>query len=579
MPRLSRTNRIESFILGLLLWLGIFCVNSYALEIAYKISMPNPADHYFIVQIDISGIETDSLDLQMPAWSPGHYQIFDFSRNISRFSAQANGNSLPFNKTDKLTWNIQMLGASQATVKYRVFSDNLTGELSQLNDFHAFLIGASLYMYVVDHQDNPVSLDIEPYPGWHILSSAGEIGQRHFEFPHYDRMIDELVQMGEFIVDRFTIANTEYRVCIANTGSGERRLELVETLRVLQQYAVEMLGPIDNDIYTFFWHFFPDSNYSAAMEHMNCCQMTRRHALNDQTPNMDMTIWVAAHELSHTWNVKRLRPQGLGPFDYTKEVYTDLLWFAEGCTSYLADLIMVRSGVWNKEEFYDQFADQMTNFRNSTGIYERSPEQAGFDNWLIPNNDKYKTDWYSNWTSYYISGELLGMCIDLEIRRLTGNQKNFDDFFLLLYNRAYLQAEAESYYAPGRGYTTSDLLQALHDTTNTSWDLFYSDYIASSGDIPFEQFLAYAGLELIDINNEVSANFYQSSADFEAYPDIYLNQKKFFIESDTLSSVDIQNEIRIYKIIESDDASPLALEIRQDWLQPQHTTSLEWMHY
>jgi predicted metalloprotease with PDZ domain len=574
MPRMSWINRNYRIVLSLFLWLVLLCGNSFGLEIAYHISMPNPADHYFIVQIDISDIEADSIALQMPAWSPGHYKIFDFARNISRFSAESNGDILPSNKTDKQTWIIQTLGASKVSVKYRVYSNNLTGELSHLNDYHAFLIGASLYMYVVDHEDNPVSLDIQPYPGWHILSSAGEIGQTHFEFPHYDRMIDELVQLGEFIVDRFNIANTEYRVCIANTGNRDGRLKLVETLRVLQQYAVEMLGPIDNDIYTFFWHFFPDSNYSAAMEHMNCCQMTRKHALNDETPNMDMTIWVAAHELSHTWNVKRLRPQGLGPFDYTKEVYTELLWFAEGCTSYLADLIMVRSGVWSKEKFYDQFADQMTNFHNSPGIYERSPEQAGFDNWLIPNNDKYQTDWYSNWTSYYISGELLGMCIDLEIRRLTSNQKNFDDFFLLLYKRMYQQTEAESYYAPGRGYTTSDLLQALRDTTNTSWDSFYTDYIASSGEMPFAQFLAYAGLELVDIRNAVSVNAYQSIT-----PDYLHNQKKFFINGDMLSSVDIQNEIVIYKIIESDDATPLALEIREDWLQPEHSTSLEWMHY
>ncbi|MGC9330049.1 MAG: hypothetical protein ACP5I1_20605, partial [Candidatus Hinthialibacter sp.] len=380
----SRMEFAKRILGAALLLSGFFIQPVHALEIAYRISMPNPSNHYFHVQIDLTGVDEDAVDLQMPAWSPGRYLILNFARNVSRFSAESESGALPFRKIDKQTWRIQTQGASHFTARYQVFGNNLSGELSLLNDQQAFLDGGSLYMYVAGHKDQPVSLDIIPPSGWMILSSAGELGQTHFEFPHYDLMIDELVQLGVFYVERFTIGPTEYRVSIVAKEDVDKIPLLVSEVRALQETAVRMLGPFDSPRYTFFYHFLPDSPNSAGMEHFNSCQLTRKHALGDEGYMMNLTIWVTAHELIHAWNGKRLRPRNLGPFDYSQEVYTEHLWFMEGCTSYLADLILLRSGLWSKEQFYSQFADQITAFRGSPGIYQRSPQEASFDTWLWP---------------------------------------------------------------------------------------------------------------------------------------------------------------------------------------------------
>ena len=570
------------------LFIGLQPLGSPALDIAYRISLPDPSNHYVHVQIDLDGLDQEILDLQLPAWSPGLYLILDFARMVSGFSAESLAGPLTYEKIEKHTWRVATRGASKITARYKVYANILNGAYSQVNDYHALLAGSSLYMYAVGHKDQPVTLEITVPAGWQILSSAGDPGQTRFRFPNYDLLIDELAQLGDFYVESFSSANTEYRVCILKPNTEASLIPaFVQKIRAMQETTEAMLGPLDTPRYTFFFQFLPDTPTSVGMEHFNGCQMTRRHPLSETGAAMDLTLWVTAHELAHAWNVKRLRPQGLGPFDYTRETYTSLLWFAEGLTNYLADLIMVRCGLWNRPQLYARLASNISTFRFSPGIYERSPESASFDTWLTPVNlAANQSDWNQTWVSYYLSGELIGVCLDLEIRHRTGNQKTFEDFFQLLYQRTYGQAPAESYYAPGRGFTTADVLQALADTTGSDWQAFYQDWIATTGDIPFETFLAHAGLLLKPQGQARSAETLFSVSPMswdlfweEQWPfsDLLweINPKTF---SDQIQKLDLdprslfqppENPIFVpYEIVEAPEVSPLEWQIREDWLRP-----------
>ncbi len=568
------------------LFLGLQPLAAPALEIAYRVSLPDPAGHYVHVQIDLAGVNQEFLDLQLPAWAPGLYLILDFARMVSGFSAESPAGPLRHEKIDKHTWRVAASGASKITVRYKVFANILNGAYSQVNESHAFLAGGSVYMYAAGHKDQPVTLDVEVPPGWRILSSAGNLGQTRFAFPNYDMLIDELVQLGPFFMESFTSGNTEYRVCIVQPDAETPLIPgFVQKILAIQQTTLAMLGPLDTPRYTFFFHFLPEAPNSVGMEHFNGCQLTRRHALSDTGPAMDLTLWVTAHELAHAWNVKRLRPQGLGPFDYTREVYTPLLWFAEGVSNYLADMIMVRCGLWTRQQLYSRLASNISTFRFSPGILERSPEAAGFDTWLTPVNlPADQTDWKNTWVSYYLSGELIGLCIDFEIRNRTANQKTFEDFFHLLYQRQYSGAPADSYYAPGRGFTTADVLQALEDTTGSDWQAFYTDWIATTGDIPFETFLAYAGLilrpQVTTSSSQIPASsLYRDMFWEEQWPypmprlDIVASAaaqkhgaEELFQPGDMRPFAD--QTFVPYEIVESTDPTPLARQIREDWLKP-----------
>ncbi|MBZ0255041.1 hypothetical protein K8I31_03205, partial [bacterium] len=437
--------RIQTIVLFLILCAPL----SWGYDIAYQVSMPNPNSHFIHIQIDIDCVEGDSLELQMPSWSPGRYRILDFARNVSQFSATSNKDPLSFQKINKSTWQIETNGAAQIQIRYRVYADNLSGEYSQLNDRHAFLDGAGLYMYVVGAKDNPVSLKIIAPDGWMTLSSAGKLGDVEFQFPHYDRMVDELVQLGRFFVYEFDAGNTRITASILNNGDREPVNDFLDQVMPISRTAFDMLGELDTNHFTFFFHFLPDTRNTTGMEHLNCFQITRGHDLDEENWKSDLTPWITAHEFVHAWNVKRLRPQGLGPFDYTQEVYTPLLWLAEGCTNYLADLIMVRSGVWSEEDFYDWLQKRITLYRSLPGAFERSAEQSSMDAWLDSPKDSIEWAPQYVWIDYYLKGELIGLCIDQEIRRRTNNEKRFEDFFRLLYQRFYQDAKAESYYLKG----------------------------------------------------------------------------------------------------------------------------------
>jgi predicted metalloprotease with PDZ domain len=604
---------ILSFIL-----LGPFLIQLNAIEISYEVSFPQPTDHYIHIEINISQVSQESLQLQMPAWSPGKYQIYDFAQNVRDFSVKSSNERIPTNKLDKLTWNMNLNGSDRITVNYKVYSNNLSGDFSFLSDTHAFLDGASLYMYVVGHKDKPVTLTIRPPTGWKILSSGGDLGTRNFSYPNYDLMIDDLVQLGDFELHQSTIDGINFRVSIVHEGDESGIPEFVDNIMKISRAETELFHPLDTNQYTFFFHFLPESRFSVGMEHFNCCQMTRIHDLPGSAQQMKSTYLVSAHELVHAWNVKRLRPKPLGPFDYTKEVHTELLWFAEGITSYIADLTMLQSEIWDKETFLNHLSYLISVFRNDPGIRQRSPEEASFDTWFWRQyHPNQASDWENNFTSYYISGEVLGLCIDLEIRNLTNNEKSFMDFFNLLYERNYQNADAENYYYKGKGYTTEDIFSALEDTTNSSWDSFYTNYIASPGDYPIGYYLSHAGLNLevridnpptpytglhlvstadglpqifgIDsdspsLNAGLMVDDIIVSLDGEPVIYYYFNDVLRRNAEDEKVLVSLQRDNRTleilmnlskfwilsdYNIIDADDPSEKALRIRNSWLSPK----------
>ncbi|MGI6456516.1 MAG: M61 family metallopeptidase [bacterium] len=466
------------------------------ITIRYRVTIEHPINHYFKVQISISHMEEDFIDLQMPAWSPGRYLINNFARNVRDFQAASPEQPLHFQKTDKQTWRIFTEGVSQLTVTYQVYANTLSGEYSQLDDIHGFLHGTSLFMYVKDRTHLPVTLEVENFPDWMILSASGEEGQTVYHFPNYDLLVDELIQVGQFLVRTFTIGQTEFRVSIMNNRSHRYVNQFVADIEKLANAAIRLLGPLDTPRYTFFFHFVPDSKTSAGMEHLNSCQLTRQHDLMESGSLMDWTYWITAHEFAHAWNIKRLRPRGLGPFDYTREVHTPLLWFVEGCTSYLADLIMYHSGLWSRENLLQRIAENIQQYRSSPGRFERSAEQASFDTWLYDTGHYAENDWGNIWIDYYLKGNLIGYCLDFEIRSRTHNEQSFPGFFRTMYHQFYTAAGSESYYLKGKPYDTTDLHRTLTNYIGSDWQDVYQDLIAQPGDIDFERYFALAGFEV-----------------------------------------------------------------------------------
>ncbi|HEX9918433.1 MAG TPA: hypothetical protein VGA87_04650, partial [Pyrinomonadaceae bacterium] len=332
--------------------LVLLCVTANAQDerynISYQLSMSNPASHLFEVSMTVEPPKgAEAVDFQMPRWSPGRYAVFDFAKNVQEVRAETpcppvgtcpQGSVLPVTRLDTQTWRVfpQSAISKGVTFSYKVFANDLSGTFSQLDARHANFNGGSVFMYVVGHKQDPVSLSINAPANWRIINAATErANQREWQFPNYDILIDTPTEIApDFTVDEFKVDGKTHRVMVHSFGEEKgQRAALVRDIERVVRAEIASMGMPDYDGYLFMMHFDPTAPRGDGMEHLASTQIITTRALGDKGVAED-ALDTAAHEFFHVWNVKRLRPVELGPWDFTRPVNTRSLWIAEGLTNY-----------------------------------------------------------------------------------------------------------------------------------------------------------------------------------------------------------------------------------------------------
>jgi predicted metalloprotease with PDZ domain len=473
--------------------------------IDYTVSVSHPERHIFGVTMRIPNVR-DRLTLQMPAWN-ALYQIRDFSSHIMQASAKDQaGNALPMAKLDKQTWSVAASGT--VTVTYGIFWDEAGPFASQLNSEHAFLNSAMLLMYVPDRRAEDTKIEFEDVPeGWRVaveLDAAGASTGHHalaYVAPSYDALVDAPVEIGHFEEFRTEAGGKPIRIVVH--GDAVDHSKLVESLKKIVDYDVSLMGGAPFREYMFLFHV--GNNFGGGgMEHMNCTAISAD--VSGQLPSY------SAHEFFHAWNVKRIRPQALEPVDYTKEMYTRALWFAEGVTNTYGSYALERTGQWSPQQFYANLADQIRELQSRPAHRWQSVEQSSLDSWF----EKYPLyNRPEESISYYNKGQILGVLLDIIIRDRSDNRASMDDV---------LRALNEEYAKAGRFYHESDALRAVMEEVIRKKDPgaisdlsdFFARYVAGTDEIPYSDFLSFAGLALregqrraafgFSINREAGSN-------------------------------------------------------------------------
>lgn len=472
-----------------------------AASIVYVLRMHEPSSHLFEVTITAQGLGTDPLEFQMPAWSPGRYVIYDFARNVQDVSAaDGSGKPLSVTKSDKQTWKVGGSPTGDVVFAYRVYANNLSGTFSQLNDRHASVNGANIFMSVVGHKPSPIRLAIEPPEGWKIVNARSRTpDQSTFDFENYDLLIDTPTAIAPNLQTRtFRVDGVEYRVVVQQFGERRESVDryVADVERIVTAENVLLGPPPDLEGYTFLVYFLPGGEATDGMEHLASTSIVRNHAL-DSGESYEGLLWVTAHEFFHLWNVKRIRPVELGPWDYTRENYTTSLWIAEGITSYYADLFLRRAGIESDEDYFESIAESVSSHENSPGRLKTSVEQASFDTWLnFSTVPRQKTNAAKVGLDYYNKGALLGLLLDLEIRGKTGGQRSLDDVFRLMWSRFFIGERAATYYYKGKGYTGADFLAAVSEVAGTDFAPWFAKYVSGTDELDYDTALAAVGLEL-----------------------------------------------------------------------------------
>jgi len=468
------------------------------LELHYHLRLLRPTTHLVEVEITAGQVAAPALSLVMPAWAPGRYAIYDFAKNVQEFEAAgAQEQPLRWTKLDKQTWRVETAGAGgKVRVRYRVFANDLSGSFSQFDSSHACLNGASLFMYLADHKPDPLTLTVETPPNWKLISGLSlSTEQRTFQVRNYDLLIDTPLEISAACsLQQFSERGKTIRVAVHSYADQDNNLSrLVDGLKKIVRSEMAMMPEPDLRDYTFIFHFAPGLPQGDGMEHFNSSQIIISGELSGT--GLADALETAAHEFFHLWNVKRLRPAGLGPFDYTREQYTRSLWFAEGVTAYYAYLHLLRSGVWTRQQFLEHMAEEIRGLELEPGRLLMSAESSSFHAWFYDRSPQMQETNFANTTiSYYNKGAVLGMLLDLEIRARTGGQKSLDDVLLAMYRKFY--APPGDYYGLGHGYESEDILAAVNAAAGSDFATFFARYVRGTEPLPYTWTLASAGLQL-----------------------------------------------------------------------------------
>ena len=491
---------------------AVFGQNSALRSIKYNLSMSRPTSHLFEVSIEVElpdDLKNKTVEFQMPKWSPGRYAVFDFAKNVQEF--QAAGGICPtgarcklaarkVDRIDDQTWSVPTEISTGLTISYKVFANDLSGTFSQLDDRHANFNGGSIFMYVVGHKADPVQLTIEAPSGWRPVNGrTTSQGQTNWQFPNWDIMIDTPTEIAQdWTQDDFEVNGKKYHVVIHSFGSdGGKRASLVKDIEKIVRAETGMWGPPEFDEYTFLLHFAGDDHSGDGMEHLTSTQIIEPGLLSD--PGMyDETLGTVAHEFFHVWNVKRLRPFELGPWDFTKAVSTRGLWVAEGFTNYYGHLMLRRAGLWDDQKFLRREDGTIGGIENAQGSHFMSAEDSSMSApFLDDAPHAQNTNLENTAISYYPKGELIAMVLDLIIRGRTKGKASLDDVMRRMYDEFYLRSPNNSYYLHGRGYHTEDLQRVASEVSGFDLTDFFERHIRSVEVLPYDEALGYAGLQLV----------------------------------------------------------------------------------
>ena len=474
-------------------------------QIAFTVSMPKPHTHMLEVAVvikrrpDVPAPAEESL--VMPVWTPGSYLVREFERHVQDFAAtDAAGQALQWEKLNKNTWRVATRGAAEWRATYRVYANELSVRTNELNSDHAFWNNAALLMYLDGFLSAPSTLHVLAPQPWKVATGLpAEPGPKNtFRAQNFDILYDSPVEVSNFKTLAFDVKGVPHRIVIDGEGNYDP-----ETLRIGVQKIVEtevelMGGEIPYSNYTFILHL--RSSGGGGLEHLNSTALgyprfgfrsAGSDNVNSAGPNAAPLrsyrgfFSLVAHEFFHLWNVKRIRPDALGPFDYTKENYTKLLWVAEGITDYYARLVLRRAGVVSDKEFLAEQARAFQQLQNTPGRLAMSAEEASFDTWI----KYYRQDENSlnSQVDYYDKGAILGLLLDLEIRKLSKGEKSLDDVMRYLYT---------DFYKKDRNYTPKDFQQVCEMMAGSSLEQFFARYVRGREELDYNSALAAAGLRL-----------------------------------------------------------------------------------
>ncbi len=463
-------------------------------QINYQISFENAVHHEAEITISFSDLPPQDLRIRMSRSSPGRYAVHEFAKNVYGFSAQdSEGNILSVSRPNPHEWIVSGHRGT-VSISYTLFANHGDGTYSQIDETHAHLNIPATFAYAPDYADLPIEIDIHARDdlSWKVATQLKPLGGQRFYAPNLHYFMDSPIEVSNHRMESFAVGKGQDapRIRFALHQHGEYQgfetyMKKVKAIVLDQMQVFGELPDFDFGTYTFLACYAPNVD-GDGMEHRNSTVVTSVRSLSQG--GQDRNIGTVAHEFFHAWNVERMRPESLVPFDFEDANLSGELWFAEGFTSYYTNLTLCRAGILSEEDYVVALGGLLSYVINSPARELFNPIEMSYQAPFVDaatSVDPVNRE--NTFISYYSYGNVLGLALDLSLRRMDSG-KSLDGYMKLVW---------DTYGKKEIPYTIENLKSLLARYSDPDFaEQYFSDYVYDSQMPDFGSILKDFGIRL-----------------------------------------------------------------------------------
>ncbi|MCK0179729.1 hypothetical protein MWU50_10530 [Flavobacteriaceae bacterium S0862] len=450
----------------------------------YTVSFPSPREQSYHIELNTSGWNENTVQFKMPRWMPGYYQIMDYGKNVNNiFAIDNEENMLPLKQIDNSTWEISEVKGKSFKIIYDIKTKRKFVATSYVDIDHAYLIGGASFLYVDGFINFPVYIEIKNHSNWKNIATGLEKvknAQNQFIASDFDILYDSPILISDLEeLQSFKVKGVEHHFVGYKMGDFNKE-KFMQNLKLVVESAVDIMEDIPFNEYTFI----AIGPGNGGIEHLNNTTISFNGARLGTDAGMNKMMNFLAHEYFHHYNVKRIRPLEVGPFDYEKGSKTNLLWVSEGLSVYYEYIIVKRAGLINDRTLLQNFEKNINTFENNPDRKHQSLTQASYETWKDgPFGNRGK----GTSISYYQKGPIVGLLFDFAIRNATENEKSLDDVMRYLYREYYKKKK--------RGFSDAEFQEACETIAGVSLKSLF-EYVYTTKEIDYNKYLNFGGLQI-----------------------------------------------------------------------------------
>lgn len=468
----------------------------------YILSYTDPNSHYIDIEFQLSLKGEEKIQLQLPAWRPGRYELGNFAKNIQKWQAyDENGNILTSRKLTKDLWEVECKDAQEMIVRYNYFAFELNAGSTYLDEEQLYVNPVNCLLYAPERIEEACEIELKVPKEYQVATSMTEVESHKFSCKDFDELADSpFIASKEMTKLQYQIEGVNFYIWIKGLIKEDLK-KLVADFKAFSEEQGKLFGGFPFEAYHFLFQILPYKAYHG-VEHCNSTVIALgpSYEVLKKDTLYDELLGVSSHELFHAWNVKRIRPIEMWPYDLSKENYSRLGYLAEGATTWYGDLMLYRSRVFDDASFLKTFSQLMNRHFNNPGVHNLSVADSSFDTWL----DGYDRGVPNRKSSIYTEGALMTFMLDVEIRKGSNGKYSFDDLLRTLFN---------DFFKKGKGVSEADYQAIAERLANKELSGFFKSFVSGTKDITanLESCLDFFGLELKKTARE---NFHESYLGF-----------------------------------------------------------------